>query len=271
MLPGLAVSPAAAASDLTAFWLDSLAVTKLLAFGVSVNLFKSAVACLATFSICGCDQGQPAPPAPNTLGQGASAISTPDFGTTKKAAESGDSEAQFELGGMYDIGDGVPPDSTEAAKWYRLAAEQGHPKSQHNIGSMYNNGEGVPQDYAEAMKWYRRAAEQGLAEARHNIGALYHNGEGVPQDTTEAAKWFRLAAEQGYADSQFSLGLYYGAGGPVPQDFVEAFALMSLAAEANVPQAVEFRDLAASELTPDQLAEAKKRATDLSEKYGSGE
>ena len=42
-------------------------------------------------------------------------------------------------------------------------AEQGNAAAQYNLGVMYDNGEGVPQDYAEAAKSYRLAAEQGEA------------------------------------------------------------------------------------------------------------
>ena len=41
-------------------------------------------------------------------------------------AEQGSANAQFNLGGMYEYGEGVPQDYKTAAKWYRLAAEQGH-------------------------------------------------------------------------------------------------------------------------------------------------
>lgn len=35
----------------------------------------------------------------------------------------------------------------------RLAAAQGYAKAQYNLGVMYDNGQGVPQDYAEAVRW----------------------------------------------------------------------------------------------------------------------
>jgi TPR repeat protein len=41
-------------------------------------------------------------------------------------ADQGDADAQFNLGVMYDRGDGIPQDYAEAAKWHRLAAEQGN-------------------------------------------------------------------------------------------------------------------------------------------------
>jgi TPR repeat protein len=37
----------------------------------------------------------------------------------------------------------------------RLAAEQGIAFAQYNLGGMYRKGRGVPQDNAEAVKWWR--------------------------------------------------------------------------------------------------------------------
>ena len=49
-------------------------------------------------------------------------------------------------------------------------ADQGDAAAQYNLGYMYEIGEGVPQDYVQALKWYRKAAEQGDASARFNPG-----------------------------------------------------------------------------------------------------
>ena len=86
---------------------------------------------------------------------------------------------------------------------YLLAplAEQGDVVAQFNLGILYDNGQGVPQDYAEAMKWYRKAAEQGNAAARFNLGAMYSNGQGVPQDYVHSHMWYNLAAAGGDADA----------------------------------------------------------------------
>ena len=78
---------------------------------------------------------------------------------------------------MYDEGRGVTQDYAEAAKWYRKAAEQGDTDAQYNLGVMYDNGRGVTQDYAEAAKWYRKGAEQGYADAQYNLGMMYETGE----------------------------------------------------------------------------------------------
>jgi uncharacterized protein len=67
-------------------------------------------------------------------------------------------------------------------KWYRKAADQGNANAQFNLGKMYDDGDGVPQDHAEALKWYLKAADQGNASAQFNLGKMYDNGQGVPQD-----------------------------------------------------------------------------------------
>ena len=51
-------------------------------------------------------------------------------------AKQGDANAQYQLGTMYDNGQGVPKDVKEAVKWYRLAAEQGDTSSQKRFGEL---------------------------------------------------------------------------------------------------------------------------------------
>ena len=78
----------------------------------------------------------------------------------------------------------------------RALAEAGDTEAQYNLGVMYDNGEGIPQDDAEAVRWYRLAAEQGSATAQYNLGVMYGTGEGVPQDNVEAHMWLNLAASR---------------------------------------------------------------------------
>lgn len=59
---------------------------------------------------------------------------------------------------------------------WRPLADQGHSSAQLNLGVMYDNGEGVPQDDSEAAKWFRLAADQGDADAQYNLGIMYDNG-----------------------------------------------------------------------------------------------
>jgi TPR repeat protein len=59
---------------------------------------------------------------------------------------------------------------------------------------MYQLGEAVPQDYTEAAKWLHRAADQGLAVAQFALGGMYANGQGMPEDVVRAHMWLDLSA-----------------------------------------------------------------------------
>jgi TPR repeat protein len=85
-------------------------------------------------------------------------------------------------------------DYATALRLYRPLADGGSASAQYNIGIMYDKGQGVPQDYAEAISWYRKAADQGHSTAQNNLGAMYNDGTGVPQDYVLAYMWFNLAA-----------------------------------------------------------------------------
>jgi len=106
----------------------------------------------------------------------------------------------------------VRGDYAAAAQLWREAAEQGNAVAQFNLGILYEQGQGVSQNYETAAKWYRKAAEQGNAQAQHNLGVQYKWGRGVPQNDSMAAQWLRKAADQGFAPSQDSLGFLYALG-----------------------------------------------------------
>ena len=52
-------------------------------------------------------------------------------------------------------------DDKEAVRWYTLAAEQEHAKAQYNLGVMYALGEGVIKDYVYAHMWGNIASMNG--------------------------------------------------------------------------------------------------------------
>ena len=66
----------------------------------------------------------------------------------------------------------------------------------YNLGLMYDKGQGVPRDYQTAVRWYRQAAEQGFAAAQYNLGLMYDKGHGVPRNYIDSYMWFSLAAAQ---------------------------------------------------------------------------
>jgi len=159
-------------------------------------------------------------------------IRTPNAEEVKRdlsAAERGDASAQFKLALRYDLGHGVPQNHTESVKWLRKASEQGFAEAQYNLGSMYESGLGVPQNSTEAVQWFSKAAQQGIESAQKNLGAMYGRGQGVPQNDTEAYVWSSVAVMSGGED------------------------------------AINNRDYAASQLSPEELEAARMGATKLYE------
>ena len=55
-----------------------------------------------------------------------------------KVAENGSAEVQRKLGQMYYSGWVLAPDYAEAAKWFRKAAEQGDTDAQYRLGICYS-------------------------------------------------------------------------------------------------------------------------------------
>ena len=87
-------------------------------------------------------------------------------------------------------------------RWFRLAAAQGFAVAQFNLGGMYAIGRGVPEDDTEAVRWYRLAADQGDAFSQVILGVKYRNGEGTPQDFVEAHMWANLGALQLFGEAR---------------------------------------------------------------------
>jgi TPR repeat protein len=205
-------------------------------------------------------------------------------------AARGDAAAQFNLGVMYDNGQGVTQDHQQAAAWYRKADEQGYAQAQYSLGQaaydhkdyqtalklwlplanrgemraqlavgyIYYNGAGVKQSYARALKWLRKAADQGSPEAQDGIGWQYETGHGVDQDTDEGRRWFLRSANQGDFDGMNHMAESYMGEGNEP----EIYFWYSLLARPPGSNFVEFRDSEAGRITADQKAAVDKRLED---------
>jgi tetratricopeptide (TPR) repeat protein len=120
-------------------------------------------------------------------------------------------------------------------------------------------------DYAVAIELMQPLAEQGDTHAQFLIGYMHEKGQGVSQDYAEAAKWYALAGEGGHPFAQNNLGVLYKHGRGVSKDYVQAYKLFDLAAsgylaaeDGHREQAVLNQESVASQMTPEQISEAKK-------------
>lgn len=84
-----------------------------------------------------------------------------DYKTSLKvwlpAAEAGDSEAQANVGEIFERGLGSEPNYEMAIVWYEKSAEQGNQRALFNLGTLYEQGLGVEQNKLMAMNYYRKA------------------------------------------------------------------------------------------------------------------
>jgi TPR repeat protein len=80
-------------------------------------------------------------------------------------------------------------------------------------------------DYSTAMRLWRPLADQGNPAAQSNVALMYAKGQGVPKDYVQAYMWSSLSAARGHQEG------------------------------------VKNRDSIAKGMTPQQIADAQKRAS----------
>jgi hypothetical protein len=117
-----------------------------------------------------------------------------------------------------------------------------------------------------AAEKVRAAADMGDAEAQYELGAKYEAGRGVSRNDAEAAKWYQKSANQGFARAQLALAFIYGTGRGVGHDDVQADMWSLIAASADkttaptTEDATNYHEFIEQRMTPEQIAEARKRA-----------
>ena len=76
----------------------------------------------------------------------------------RKAADSGNADAQYYVATLFERGVTGTPDFAKAASWYQKSAEQDHRQAAMNLGRLYEQGLGLPQSYQEAFVWITKAS-----------------------------------------------------------------------------------------------------------------
>jgi TPR repeat protein len=114
-----------------------------------------------------------------------------------QAAQAGYPLALYEMGYLYENGDGVAQNMAEAARWYTLGAAQGEPSAEAALGQLYEDGNTVPNDWVSAATWYTKSAQQGNRMGEYRLGRAHEYGMGVPLNLDQAIAWYDKAAAQG--------------------------------------------------------------------------
>jgi len=166
-------------------------------------------------------------------------------------AQTGDVEAQLELGKFYASKNIWPPEY-KAKIWLQKAADQGHPGAQFELGKMYVNEELEnlpPEDVSHLAPLFTNVnpyigfdLAQGIQESRHW-------GEHSIASRALAKEWLHKAAAQNHVEAIFELGKLEP--GQQAQRFRQAAnlghgaaqyklaVLLSTGKEPDTPQAIE--------------------------------
>jgi len=157
-------------------------------------------------------------------------------------------------------------DYAAAAALYAPQAAAGNAEAQYRMGMMARFGWGMDKDAGAAARWLQRAAAQNHPLAQAELGTMYRLGRGVPEDPKEAARWLTAAATAGVGIAQLSIGRMYRDGVGVDRDLVEAYAWFSAAGDNSVMDGFAYRSEIAKDMSPEQIAEGKRRAAQRARK-----
>ena len=178
-------------------------------------------------------------------------------------AESGDAEAQYEVGNIYYFGKGVPVDHEKANQWYRKAADKGHRYAERALPFEETFGRKVDRWSKKSRKnqvlygimitiitvlfvgaFISNLSKTGRrAKERAKLSEELNQNSGIPrayplsyytQDTMflrDKSPYRELfdKAYQGDAGSQLDLCLEYMRGTELSKDLIKAFAWLKLA------------------------------------------
>lgn len=217
-------------------------------------------------------------------GAGGGISSADQIAALEAAAAAGDPMAQWQLGLMYESGEGVAKDKAKAFGYFSEIADQHAdtaPKGTeadivaHSFVKMseyYKDGlpdAGVPKDEDQSIKLIMHAASYfGDADAQYKVGELYLDAKELGNNPIQSARWLSLAAKKGHAPAQAKLGdiLFNGDGG-LKANPTEGLMWLSVASRRAVgtTDADWINDLLNADMslaTPDE----RKQAVDMADK-----
>ncbi len=193
------------------------------------------------------------------------------FALIKQGAEAGVPEMEEMLGAAYISGNlGVPQDSAQGIAWTIKAADKGDSDAEFRLGFYYDNGVGVDMDEASAEAWYVRSANDGNSTSADILGQKYEQGNGVSKDPVKSFHWYLKAAEAGLPDAEKKVAEAYAGGRGVALDEVSAYAWTKIGLVGPALSSSEDRDAELlalnalkARLTPQQVSQGDAMAARL--------
>jgi TPR repeat protein len=161
-----------------------------------------------------------------------------------KAAILGATEAQYDLGVAYRLGDGVIKDTTTSLVWYQRAAAKNHPKAFYDLALHYIESRTNRASLLMANDYILLAAQAGHREAQLYYAMSCFRSDIAPINFEDGKYWLARSAEAGWNRAEFYLFQLYFNGiapgpecPPYPKDVPEAMKWIHRAADHGNLQA----------------------------------
>ena len=130
-----------------------------------------------------------------------------------KAAEKGLADAMYQVGSIYQNGQGVEKDMKKAFHWYERGANLGDAACQSVFGSSFYIGVGnYPKNFQLAVEWWEKAFLQGNDFAAESLAMLFsgqiptiYKGTEYLKDGVRACRYWRYLSERNYEPGGYSL------------------------------------------------------------------
>ena len=95
----------------------------------------------------------------------------------------------------------------QAIYWWQKAADAGDSTAQYRLAFCYLKGEGIEKDVEKAVYWWQKAADAGDSDAQNSLAFRYFKGDGVEKDVEKAVYWWQKAADAGNSGAEYMLEL----------------------------------------------------------------
>ncbi len=226
----------------------------------------------------------------NQLDGAGGGISSQDLvAALEDAALAGQPMALFQLGLMYETGEGVDKDPVKAFGYFSQIADEHAdtaPKGVEadivaqsflKIGEYYRTGlpqAGIEKNEAYSNKLIMHAASYfGDADAQYKVGELYLDDAELGDNPLQSARWLNLAARKGHAGAQAKLGNMLFNGEGIEPDPIEGLMWLTVASRraASTADSVWIGELltaAMSVASPEQRKQAVELADSLGARFG---
>lgn len=132
----------------------------------------------------------------------AESFDTGVFEFQKKMADSGNAQAQFKLGSMYESGRGVGLDMFAAMHWYEKSAANNYKPAKNRIVFLQIKKSGFKPEHKNWLDELRNDAEAGDGEAMMILGEMHESGTGVSKNLVAAQGEYKRATVKGIAGSE---------------------------------------------------------------------